>query len=67
MTSRKLTTRASLVIAPAAMALAISASLAPSMAHAQAGPVSLYGTLFVDFESVKASGSTTPANDFPAR
>jgi predicted porin len=49
------------------MALAIAAAIAPSLTHAQAGPVTLYGTLFVNVESVRASGSTTPANDFPAR
>ena len=57
----------SLRSASALMALAAAAAIAPSITHAQSGPVTLYGTLYIDFESVKASGGTTPANDFLSR
>lgn len=49
------------------LALAVAAALVPVLAHAENGPVTLYGNLFIDFETVKAAGSTIAANDFPAR
>ncbi len=50
---------------PALLALAVAA--AAGTAQAQSGPVTLYGTLYIDLESVRGTGGTVPANDLQTR
>ncbi len=49
------------------LSAAVLAALAPTMSRAQSGPVTLYGTLFIDLETVRGTGGTVPANDLQTR
>lgn len=51
----------------ALLALAMLAAV-PGMARAdENGPVTLYGTLYIDFETVRGTGSVVSGNDLPSR
>jgi predicted porin len=49
------------------LALTLLAAI-PGVSHAaENAPVVLYGTLYIDFETVRGTGSTVAANDLPSR
>ncbi len=54
-------------IALAKAAFALAAIIAHAGALAAEGPITLYGNLYVNFESVKASGSAVSSNDIANR
>jgi predicted porin len=49
------------------LAAAVLSIATHCIAQAENGPVTLYGNLYVNYESVRAVGGTTPINDFPTR